>query len=402
MAKVELERPTRWPPTRPSTPPLTAGPWTSLLVKLTTVPEGFNAHPKLVRWLEQRAGALERNAVDWALGEALAFGSLLQEGRTIRFSGQDSRRGTFSQRHSVLVDQSTGELYSPLANLGEGQGKFFIYDSLLSEFAAMGFEYGYSGGQPRGPGPVGGPVRRLRQRRPDHRRPVHLGRRGQVGPALQPGPAAPPRFEGQGPWSTPAPALSGSWTWPPRTTCRSSTLDPGPVLPPAAPPGPAGQPQAAGGDDPAVAMAAGGLLHGRAACSRFAEVLPDPGQLSLERVTRVLLCSGKVYYELAKRRADGDLDQVALIRVEQLYPFPAEALRAQLDVYPNAERVLWVQEEPENMGAWWYARAQGRGGARGAAGARPAGAEGAALAAGSPTLHAQEGGGYPTAPFAGL
>jgi 2-oxoglutarate dehydrogenase complex dehydrogenase (E1) component-like enzyme len=122
---------------------------------------------------------------------------------------------------------------------------------------------------------------------------------------------------------------------------------------------------------------------------RFAEVLPDPGQPSPDEVTRVLLCTGKVYYDLAKRRADGDLDQVALVRVEQLYPFPAEALRAQLDAYPNAERVLWVQEEPENMGAWRYARLK----AEEALGARlelAGRAEGAAPAAGSPTLHAQE------------
>jgi 2-oxoglutarate dehydrogenase E1 component len=106
-------------------------------------------------------------------------------------------------------------------------------------------------------------------------------------------------------------------------------------------------------------------------------------------VTRVLLCSGKIYYELAKRRADGDLDQVALVRVEQLYPFPAAALRAQLDAYPDAERVLWVQEEPENMGAWRYVRlkAEQELGVRLELAGR---AEGAAPAAGSPTLHAQE------------
>src|ERR671912_2224262 len=148
VAKVELERPA----------PMAADPAVDttvdretldqLVAKLTSVPDGFNVHPKLVKWLEQRAGALERNSVDWALGEALALGSLVQEGRMIRLSGQDTRRGTFSQRHSVLVDQRTGEQYSPLANLGEGQGKFFVYDSLLSEFAAMGFEYGYSVARP--------------------------------------------------------------------------------------------------------------------------------------------------------------------------------------------------------------------------------------------------------------
>src|SRR4030095_2108122 len=171
VAKVELERPApmaadpavdttvdratlaplrvQVTPAAPAVPtPAARAPLDQLLVKLTTVPDDFNVHPKLTRWLEQRAGALERNAVDWALGEALALGSLLTEGRMGRLSGQDSRRGTFSQRHSVLVDQQTGDQYTPLANLAEGQGKFFVYDSLLSEFAAMGFEYGYSVADP--------------------------------------------------------------------------------------------------------------------------------------------------------------------------------------------------------------------------------------------------------------
>jgi len=122
---------------------------------------------------------------------------------------------------------------------------------------------------------------------------------------------------------------------------------------------------------------------------RFSEVLPDPSQPSPDRVGRVLVCSGKVYYELARRRGDGDLDQVAIVRVEQLYPFPARALRAQFDAYPDAERIVWVQEEPENMGAWRYARlkAEQELGVRLTPVTRD---EGAAPAAGSPTLHAQE------------
>ena len=122
---------------------------------------------------------------------------------------------------------------------------------------------------------------------------------------------------------------------------------------------------------------------------QFHEVFPDPDQPSPDGVSRVLLCAGKVYYELAKRRADGELGQVAILRVEQLYPFPAEALRAQLDAYPNAERTVWVQEEPENMGAWRYVRlkAEQELGLRLERASRD---EGAAPAAGSPTLHQQE------------
>ncbi|MDP9208160.1 MAG: multifunctional oxoglutarate decarboxylase/oxoglutarate dehydrogenase thiamine pyrophosphate-binding subunit/dihydrolipoyllysine-residue succinyltransferase subunit, partial [Actinomycetota bacterium] len=122
---------------------------------------------------------------------------------------------------------------------------------------------------------------------------------------------------------------------------------------------------------------------------QFAEVLPDPEQSTPDRVRRVLLCTGKVYYELAKRRRDEELGELAILRVEQLYPFPAEALRAQLDAYPNAERTIWVQEEPENMGAWRYVRlkAEEELGVRLESASR---AEGAAPAAGSPTLHQQE------------
>jgi 2-oxoglutarate dehydrogenase E1 component len=391
VAKVELERPTPMATDPAVDTTVDRETLDQLLVKLTGVPEGFNAHPKLLRWLEQRAGALERNAVDWALGEALAFGSLLQEGRTIRFSGQDSRRGTFSQRHSVLVDQQTGEQYTPLANLGEGQGKFFIYDSLLSEFAAMGFEYGYSVANPEalvlweaqfGDFVNGAQiiVDQFISAAEDK-----WGQRSRLVLLLPHG------FEGQGPEHSSArlerflalAAEDNMQVVYPSTPAQYFHLLRRQAL--------------RANRKPLVVMTPKSLLRLPAARStaeqltggRFAEVLPDPGQPSPDEVTRVLLCTGKVYYDLAKRRADGDLDQVALVRVEQLYPFPAEALRAQLDAYPNAERVLWVQEEPENMGAWRYARLK----AEEALGARlelAGRAEGAAPAAGSPTLHAQE------------
>ncbi|MGH2768960.1 MAG: multifunctional oxoglutarate decarboxylase/oxoglutarate dehydrogenase thiamine pyrophosphate-binding subunit/dihydrolipoyllysine-residue succinyltransferase subunit, partial [Actinomycetota bacterium] len=119
-----------------------------VLQALTTTPEGFHLHPKLARWLQNRRDSLERDAVDWSLAEALALGSLLVEEIMIRLTGQDTRRGTFSQRHCVLVDQKTAEEYTPLAGLGEGRTRFFVYDSLLSEMAAVGFEYGYSVANP--------------------------------------------------------------------------------------------------------------------------------------------------------------------------------------------------------------------------------------------------------------
>jgi 2-oxoglutarate dehydrogenase E1 component len=391
VAKVELERPAPMAADPAVDTAVDRATLDQLLVKLTTVPEGFNVHPKLVRWLEQRAGALERNAVDWALGEALAFGSLLQEGRTIRLSGQDTRRGTFSQRHSVLVDQRTGGQYSPLANLGEGQGRFFVYDSLLSEFAAMGFEYGYSVANPDAlvlwEAQVGDFVNGA-QIIVDQFLSAAEDKWGQRSSLVL---LLPHGFEGQGPEHSSArlerfldlAAEDNMQVAYPSTPAQYFHLLRRQAL--------------RANRKPLVVMTPKSLLRLPAARStaeqltagQFSEVLADPEGPSPERVRRVMLCSGKVYYELAKRRRDGDLDQVALLRVEQLYPFPAQALRAQLDAYPDAEQVLWVQEEPENMGAWRYVRlkAEEQLGVRLEAATR---AEGAAPAAGSPTLHAQE------------
>jgi multifunctional 2-oxoglutarate metabolism enzyme len=391
VAKVELERPAPMASDPAVDTAVDRRTLDQLLVKLTTVPEGFNVHPKLTRWLEQRAGALERNAVDWALGEALAFGSLLTEGRTVRLSGQDTRRGTFSQRHSVLVDQQTGDQYTPLANLGEGQGKFFVYDSLLSEFAAVGFEYGYSVANPEAlvlwEAQFGDFVNGA-QVIVDQFISAAEDKWGQRSGLVL---LLPHGFEGQGPEHSSArlerfldlAAEDNMQVTYPSTPAQYFHLLRRQAL--------------RANRKPLVVMTPKSLLRLPAARStaeqltagQFSEVLPDPAQPSPDQVRRVLLCSGKVYYELAKRRADGDLDQVALIRVEQLYPFPAAALRAQLDAYPEAERVLWVQEEPENMGAWRYVRlkADEELGVRLEPVTRD---EGAAPAAGSPTLHAQE------------
>jgi len=391
VARVELERPAPMATDPAVDTSVDRTTLDRLLVKLTTVPDGFNVHPKLTRWLEQRAGALERNAVDWALGEALAFGSLLEEGRTIRLSGQDTRRGTFSQRHSVLVDQQTGELYTPLANLGEGQGRFFVYDSLLSEFAAMGFEYGYSVANPEAlvlwEAQFGDFVNGA-QIIVDQFLSAAEDKWGQRSSLVL---LLPHGFEGQGPEHSSArlerfldlAAEDNMQVAYPSTPAQYFHLLRRQAL--------------RANRKPLVVMTPKSLLRLPAARStaeqltagQFFEVLPDPARPSPDKVSRVLLCSGKVYYELARRRGDGDLDQVALVRVEQLYPFPARALRAQFDAYPGAERVLWVQEEPENMGALRYVRlkAEQELGLRLEPVSRD---EGAAPAAGSPTLHAQE------------
>ena len=186
----------------------------------TTFPDGFTVHPKVMPQLQRRAAAITQGPIDWATGEILALGSLLMDGRTVRLTGQDSRRGTFVQRFASIVDRKTGESWVPLKHLDDDQGKFHVFDSLLSEYAAMGFEYGYSVARARGAGAVGGAVRRLRQRRADDHRRVH---RLRVRPS---GPRSPESYcccrtatRARVP-TTPRPGSSGSCSWLPRTRSR--------------------------------------------------------------------------------------------------------------------------------------------------------------------------------------
>jgi 2-oxoglutarate dehydrogenase complex dehydrogenase (E1) component-like enzyme len=329
--------------------------------------------------------------VDWSFGEALALGSLLLEGRWVRLSGQDTRRGTFSQRHSVLVDQTNEDQYMPLANLGDGQGKVFVVDSLLSEFAAMGFEYGYSVGNPDAlvlwEAQFGDFVNGA-QIIADQFIAAAEDKWGQRSGLVL---LLPHGFEGQGPEHSSA------------RLERFLQLAGEDNLQVAVPSTPAQyfhllRRQALRANrKPLVVMTPKSLLRLPAARStaeeltggQFHEVLPDPEGPEPQGVTRVIFSSGKVWYELAKRRRDGGPATVALPRVEQLYPFPAEAIRRQLDAYAGAKELLWVQEEPENMGAWRFVRLK----AEEELGLRLQGVsreEGAAPAAGSPTLHQQE------------
>ena len=163
---------------------------------LTTVPPAFTVHKTLARILDAKRAAIDTgDGLDWATAEALAFGTLLEDGFGVRLSGQDSGRGTFSQRHAVWVDQVDGSKYTPLKSI---DAKFEVLDSPLSEFGVLGFEYGYSLADPRTPGAVGRPVRRLRQRRAGDDRPVHRGGRGEVAAGDGPCHAAATRLRGAG------------------------------------------------------------------------------------------------------------------------------------------------------------------------------------------------------------
>jgi 2-oxoglutarate dehydrogenase E1 component len=317
---------------------------------LTRLPDGFSAHPKIERWLEDRRSRLAKNNVDWALAEALAFGSLLLEGITIRLTGQDTRRGTFSQRHGVLVDQRTGDEYLPFQHVAERQGKAFIYDSLLSEFAAMGFEYGYSVADPDAlvlwEAQFGDFVNGA-QVIVDQYVVAAEDRWSQTSGLVL---LLPHGYEGQGPEHSSArlerfldlaaednieivvPSNGAQYFHLLRRQALRDVRKPLVVLTPKS----------------LLRLGAAANTSGELEAGHFRPVLPDP--TPPERARRVLLCQGKLFYELASWRSEQDIDDVAIVRLEQCYPFPADALRSELERFGDAE-VLWVQEEPENMGA---------------------------------------------------
>jgi multifunctional 2-oxoglutarate metabolism enzyme len=323
-------------------------------------PPDFTPHPKLQKMLERRAAMASEGGIDWAMGELLAFGSLLMQGVSVRLAGQDSRRGTFVQRHSVLIDRETGAEYTPLANLAKDQAKFFVYDSLLSEYAALGFEYGYSVAnqsalvlwEAQFGDFVDGAQMVIDEFISSGE--AKWGQRSGVVMLLPHG------LEGQGPDHSSGRIerflqLSAENNM---TVANCST--------------PANyfhllRRQALSDvHRPLVVFTPKSLLRAKAAVSAvedfteetFRPVLPDTGvggePLDDAAVRRVLLCTGKVAYDLmAKRESEGIAD-VAVVRVEQLYPLPAEQIREQLERYPNATDVVWVQEEPMNMGAWQF------------------------------------------------
>ncbi|MGH8908059.1 MAG: multifunctional oxoglutarate decarboxylase/oxoglutarate dehydrogenase thiamine pyrophosphate-binding subunit/dihydrolipoyllysine-residue succinyltransferase subunit [Egibacteraceae bacterium] len=327
-----------------------------ILRAVTSWPDGFTVHPKLAKALARRRGMLDAGAVDWAMGEALAFGSLLLEGVGVRLAGQDSRRGTFSQRHAVLIDYHTEAEHVPLADLDPAQAPFMIYDSPLSEFAAMGFEYGYSVANKDAlvcwEGQFGDFVNGA-QVIVDQFVVAARDKWGQTSGLVL---LLPHGYEGQGPEHSSA-RLERFLT-----LCAQDNIQ-------------VAQPTSAAQffhllrrqmrrdvRRPLIVMTPKGMLRAKAAASpaeaftsgSFQEVLGDP--TAPEDVRRVLLCSGKIAYDLLARR-DAARAPVAVVRVEQLYPWPGARIGEQLlDRYPGARAVVWVQEEPENMGAWVFAR----------------------------------------------
>ncbi|MGE0880391.1 MAG: multifunctional oxoglutarate decarboxylase/oxoglutarate dehydrogenase thiamine pyrophosphate-binding subunit/dihydrolipoyllysine-residue succinyltransferase subunit [Acidimicrobiia bacterium] len=321
---------------------------------LTAYPDGFTPHPKLARQFDQRASAYDNEGdVDWATAEALAFGTLLLEGTSVRVAGEDSRRGTFSQRHATLIDYENGEKFFPLRELPDSRGRFWIYDSLLSEYAALGFEYGYSVANKEvlvcWEAQFGDFINGA-QIIIDQYLVAAEDKWGQTcGLVL----LLPHGYEGQGPEHSSArierfltlcaedniqvanATTAAQYFHLLRRQMHRDVRKPLVVFTPKQP----------------LRMKQSRSPLRELETGSFQEVLDDPFVTDRGAVRRVVLCSGKVAWDAFAER-DKRNAPVAIIRVEQLYPFPEQAIGALLDLYPNAREITWLQEEPLNMGPW--------------------------------------------------
>ena len=335
--------------------------WKRLAERITTVPEGFTVHTLVRKVLEDRA-AMGRGDinVDWGMGEHMAFASLVASGYPVRLSGEDCGRGTFVHRHAVLHDQKREKfdegIYIPLENVADNQAPFNVIDSILSEEAVLGFEYGYASNDPNTlviweaqfGDFVNGAQVVIDQFIASGE--VKWGRVNGITLMLPHG------YEGQGPEHSSARlerfmqlcADTNMQVVQPTTASQIFHVLRRQMIRPLR--------------KPLVIMTPKSLLRNKDATSPLSEftkggfqtVIGDQGSLKADKVKRVIACSGKVYYDLAKRREEKGMDDVAILRVEQLYPFPHKAFAAELKKYPNATEVVWCQDEPQNQGAWFF------------------------------------------------
>ena len=321
--------------------------------ELLAVPEGFHVNPKLAKQLQRRVAALDQGGIDWGQAEGLAAASLLVEGIPIRLTGQDTERGTFSHRHLVLHDAETGQMYTPIQHLNKAQASFEVYNSPLSEAACVGFEYGYSIAAPDAlvlwEAQFGDFVNGA-QVLVDQFIVAGLAKWGQTSRLTL---LLPHGYEGNGPEHSSARlerflqlAAQENIRIANCTTAaqyfhllRRQALD--------------------ASARPLVVMTPKGLLRLKDAASTltdltegsFKPVLDDPGA-DHEQVRRLVICSGKVYYDLVGHEERPYAKEPAVARLEQLYPFPVEPMAELVRSYPRLEEMVWVQEEPQNMGAW--------------------------------------------------
>jgi 2-oxoglutarate dehydrogenase E1 component len=318
-------------------------------------PEGFHVHPKVKRLYDDRAKAVTSGGpIDWGTGEMLAFGTLLLEGTPIRLSGQDAGRGTFSHRHAALRDVETGTKHVPLDHLDAGQARFQVIDSMLSENAVLGFEYGFSLADPRNlvlwEAQFGDFANGAQVVIDQFIASAESKWQRMSGLVL----LLPHGYEGQGPEHSSA-RLERFLQ-----LCAEHNMQVCNLTTPAQLFHALRRQVHRNFRKPLIVMSPKSLLRHKMAVSRtdeltrgaFQEVIPEADALDAGNVNRVVLCSGKVYYDLLVARRENALENVAILRVEQLYPFPESAVRDALGAYPNAKDVVWAQEEPANMGAW--------------------------------------------------
>ena len=354
---VESEVPSpseRTPPTEGSdvTTSVAAEQLRSLNEELLTVPDRFTVHPKLARQLERRRERLEQGEIDWGHSEALAFASLLVEGIPVRLTGQDTERGTFAQRHLVLHDPDTGEQYKPITNLSQASASFEVYNSPLSEYAALGFEYGYSVGAPEAlvlwEAQYGDFVNGA-QIVVDQFLVSGLSKWSQTSRLTL---LLPHGYEGNGPEHSSArlerflqlAAQENIRIVVPSTAAQYFHLLRRQALDPSA--------------RPLIVMTPKGLLRLKESAARldqlarwrFQPLIDDT--LPRDRVRRLVLTSGKLYYDIVGHEVRSEHPDIAVARLEQLYPFPLDPATALVSAYPVLQEVVWAQEEPQNMGSW--------------------------------------------------
>jgi 2-oxoglutarate dehydrogenase E1 component len=344
---------------QPAQTAVAAGKLKELAKRLTDVPANFKLHPSVERLLAARREMGEgKVALDWGMAENLAYASLVEEGHPVRLSGQDAGRGTFAHRHAVLHDQNREKwdagVYLPLQNIRQGQANFVVIDSLLSEEAVLGFEYGYSTAQPfelviweaQFGDFVNGAQVVIDQFIASGE--SKWGR--MCGLTLY----LPHGYEGQGPEHSSARlerfmqlcAEHNMQIVVPSTAGQFFHMIRRQIVRPMR--------------KPLIVFTPKSLLRKKEAATPIAElatgsfqvIIPEVEKLSAKKVKRVVFCAGKVYYDLAAERAKRGIDDIAIARIEQLYPFPHEEFQAQLDLYPNAKSIVWAQEEPGNQGAW--------------------------------------------------
>ena len=356
-----------------------------------SAPEGFTIHPKLERQFQQRNQLVESGEVDWALGEAMAFGSLVLDGSNVRLMGQDSRRGTFSHRHAALIDYENGSQHVPLASLNEAKGFFTVRDSFLSEYAALAFEYGYSveaqntlvAWEAQFGDFVNGAEIII-----DNFLVAAEDKWGQTANVVM---LLPHGYEGQGPEHSSGRierflslcARNNLRVAQPTTSAQYFHLLRSQVL--------------REHKKPLIVFTPKSMLRAvqtRSPLSEFETgsfqtVLVD-NKVDSKSVKRVVLATGKISHEAIARRDETNANSVAVVRVEQIYPWPTDRIEEIVSSYPNLEEVVWLQEEPENMGCWPFVHLQMHSSMRDKKVRHVARAESASPATGSGLVHAAE------------